>query len=315
MILTVSIITLLHTVISFTYNLNLNLDVLGYNVGFTIFVLSIVSYILIYKRKRLGVYEGVLIGSMGLLANALLSVIVGYTLFNVSYGSTVIFTLSLRYLLSGMVYGSFAGWISKANEKKISKMKTKIKINKILACLIIAVVLLLSSFSYGFYSARHAEEVIIKSEVETIEEGKIEEARNIHREIVVTLKEKNKTYDIIKEEYHEDKPSASFLIFGDNMKKASATVLSSGILLIPISYNTGLVLGYDTSLLGFDIFNIVILEFISFIIFSFSIFYFLSNVLTREHSWKRYLSVTIILLVISTIILYASSYVEIASIL
>lgn len=105
-------ILLLDTFLVILQNLSqLDLEVLGFNTGFTFLVLTIATFVVAKTKKKLKIDEAVMIGTGSLLARSILSVPIAL-LFGTAYPFSFIALLSLRNLILGLGFGAFAGWFA-----------------------------------------------------------------------------------------------------------------------------------------------------------------------------------------------------------
>jgi hypothetical protein len=88
-----------------------DLELIGFNFGFTLIILSMVSFGLSHFKK-IKIKEAIEIGGISFSIRAILSFPVAF-LFGGIYPSThFIFLLVIKSLLQGITYGAFAGWLA-----------------------------------------------------------------------------------------------------------------------------------------------------------------------------------------------------------
>jgi len=94
---------------------NINLESMGFNLGFTILILVVVYDIM--ERKfgvtKMKIEDSIFLGGVSLTIRSLMSFIIAYFLDGSMYSIIFIISLSLKSILEGVTYGSFAWWAGK----------------------------------------------------------------------------------------------------------------------------------------------------------------------------------------------------------
>ena len=185
----------------------------------------------------------------------------------------------------------------------------KFFISFLIACLIF-----LTPFFYGYNVGKNAYETVAaysETDLTKEETEEMEKAVEVHEQMTNISKEKVEEVLEYRQKYPEQALPLFTYILAGNLKRILTSLLSLGISFIPTSYRSGMWIGYFWDI-GIYWWSIIILEFLSYVLFGTFIYYLLLNLFTLKRKKRRIFVIKSISILIAAFILLAvSAYLEV----
>lgn len=185
---------------------------------------------------------------------------------------------------------------------------------KFIISFFIACTIFLAPFFYGYCVGRDAYGTIVSYQNKDLTEEqakKMEESIRIHEQVTnITKKEMGNLIKFRQQYPEETLPLFVYVLMG-NLKKILLSLLAVGISFIPISYRSGMWIGYNLEI-GLSWWTVIMMEFLSYVLFGSLIYYLLLNLFTlKRKNKKSFILKSSLIFLAAFIILTVAAYLEV----